>query len=258
MKFQQIRNATAIIEYAEKRFLVDPMLSEKGSFPSFPGTVNSDLANPLVDLPVAITELTQVDAVILTHTHADHWDDAAKEGLPKDLLVFVQNEQDKEEVSLAGFTNIQVVGQETDFEGIRLTKTAGQHGSDKIMEVAGDLLGNVCGLIFQHPSEKTVYLAGDTVWNQYVKDALEKYSPDIVIVNCGDAQIVDLGSIIMDKQDVLNVHKAVPDAYIIATHMEAVNHAVLSRKELRDFSVENDFAGSIYIPKDGETVVLSA
>lgn len=30
MKIQQIRNATIIIEYAGKRFLVDPMLGEKG------------------------------------------------------------------------------------------------------------------------------------------------------------------------------------------------------------------------------------
>ena len=29
MKFQQLRNATIIIEYAGKKFLVDPMLGEK-------------------------------------------------------------------------------------------------------------------------------------------------------------------------------------------------------------------------------------
>lgn len=36
MKIQQIRNATIIIEYAGKRFLVDPMLGGKGSFAPFP------------------------------------------------------------------------------------------------------------------------------------------------------------------------------------------------------------------------------
>jgi L-ascorbate metabolism protein UlaG (beta-lactamase superfamily) len=41
MKFQQLRNATLIIEYAGKKFLVDPMLAEKGAFPGFEGTVNS-------------------------------------------------------------------------------------------------------------------------------------------------------------------------------------------------------------------------
>ncbi len=31
MKFHQIRNATAIIHYAGKKILIDPMLSAKGS-----------------------------------------------------------------------------------------------------------------------------------------------------------------------------------------------------------------------------------
>lgn len=256
MKFQQIRNATAIIEYAGRRFLVDPMLSGKGSFPGFPGTANCELSNPLVDLPVPIHELSQVDAVILTHTHADHWDETAKAVLPKDLLVFVQNKQDQEELGSAGFTNIRVLGSETEFEGIRLIKTPGQHGSDAIMEKLGDLLGTVCGVIFKHPSEKTLYLAGDTVWNHHVEDSLETYNPEVVILNSGDAQVVGLGSIIMGKWDVLKVHEAVPNAKLIATHMEAVNHAVLSRKELREFSIKKGFDTSLAVPEDGETVVI--
>jgi L-ascorbate metabolism protein UlaG (beta-lactamase superfamily) len=61
MKFTQIRNATIKIEYAGKKFLVDPMLSAKGAFPGFPGTVNSHIANPTVDLSVPMTEILDVD-----------------------------------------------------------------------------------------------------------------------------------------------------------------------------------------------------
>lgn len=41
MKIQQIRNATLIIEYAGTRFLIDPLLAEKGAYPGFEGTANS-------------------------------------------------------------------------------------------------------------------------------------------------------------------------------------------------------------------------
>lgn len=51
MKLTQIRNATLKVEYAGKKFLIDPMLSVKGAFPGFPGTLNSHVANPMVDLP---------------------------------------------------------------------------------------------------------------------------------------------------------------------------------------------------------------
>ena len=35
MNIEHIRNATAVIEYGGKRILIDPMLSDKGSFDPF-------------------------------------------------------------------------------------------------------------------------------------------------------------------------------------------------------------------------------
>lgn len=49
-------------------------------------------------LPVPVTQLLNVDAVILTHLHLDHFDETAKELLDKDIKLFVQNEADKAEV----------------------------------------------------------------------------------------------------------------------------------------------------------------
>lgn len=38
MNITHIRNATQIIDYAGKKFLIDPMLADKGAWPGFPGT----------------------------------------------------------------------------------------------------------------------------------------------------------------------------------------------------------------------------
>lgn len=38
MDFQHIRNATLIVEYAGKKFLIDPMLSDKSIYPLFPNS----------------------------------------------------------------------------------------------------------------------------------------------------------------------------------------------------------------------------
>jgi L-ascorbate metabolism protein UlaG (beta-lactamase superfamily) len=109
MQFTQIRNATLMVEFAGKKFLVDPMLAEQGGWPGFEGTVNSHTPNPTVALPVSLRELLDVDAVIVTHTHLDHWDDAAKQLVPKDRLLFAQNRKDAQEIQAAGFRNVRVL-----------------------------------------------------------------------------------------------------------------------------------------------------
>ena len=45
MNITHIRNATQRIDYAGKRFLIDPMLADKGAWPGFPGTARSELRN---------------------------------------------------------------------------------------------------------------------------------------------------------------------------------------------------------------------
>ena len=72
MKFQEIRSATAIITFGGVRFLLDPWLGEKGSIPPIPGSPNPDLRCPVSDLPLPISEILKVDAVIATHLHFDH------------------------------------------------------------------------------------------------------------------------------------------------------------------------------------------
>lgn len=55
------------------------MLAEKGRYAGFEGTLNSHLRNPLVELPMKAEDtFKDVDAIILTHTHEDHWDKVAQ------------------------------------------------------------------------------------------------------------------------------------------------------------------------------------
>ncbi|TYP73234.1 MBL fold metallo-hydrolase [Paenibacillus methanolicus] len=252
MKVTQIRNATLIVEYAGKTFLIDPLLAEKGAYPPIANSIRQDQRNPLVDLPLPIDHIIKADAVVVTHLHLDHFDDAAKAALPKDIKLFVQSEADAVEVRKAGFQRVEVLQADTVFEDIQLCITQGEHGRGPLVK----LLGPVSGVVFKHPSEKTLYVAGDTVWYEGVQAEIAAHQPDVIAVNGGDNQFLQGGSLVMGKDDIYEVHKAAPEATIIATHMEAVNHWTLSRAELRDFIAEKGIASRVLVPEDGESYVF--
>lgn len=250
MNIKQIRNATIIVEYANKKFLIDPMLAEKGTYPPFQNTIRQDQRNPIVDLPISLDQIINVDAVILTHLHLDHFDDTAQKLLPKDMKMFVQNEEEAKEVRNVGFQDVEVLQGDTIFEGIQLVKTKGEHGrGEELLK----LMGEVCGVVFKHLTEKTLYVAGDTVWYEGVQEELDTHNPDIIIVNGGDNQVLEFGSLIMGKEDIYEVYKAAPNAKIIVVHMEAVNHWGLSREELKDFMKEKAMDSRVLVPDDGES-----
>ncbi|MFC0469789.1 MBL fold metallo-hydrolase [Halalkalibacter kiskunsagensis] len=256
MNIQLIRNATLVVEYAGKKFLIDPMLAEKGALPAFGPTVGlpeaprQDQNNPLVSLPTFVDNITQdIDAVIVTHLHPDHWDMAAVEALPKDIKLFSQNEEDATVIRNAGFQNVEVLKEDTILEDIQLIKTKGEHGRGEILKAAG----HVCGVVFKHSSEKTLYVAGDTVWYDAVQEVINTHNPEIIVVNAGDNQFNIGGSLVMGKDDVYEVYKAAPNAKIISTHMEAVNHWTLSREELKNFTNEKGISDKVLVPSDGES-----
>ena len=109
MNITQIRNATQLITYAGKRFLIDPMLAPKGAYPGFPGTARADIRNPMVELPVDVQTLLDTDAVIVTHTHDDHWDQYAVELIAKHKPIYVQNDSDAALLRGQGFHNLTVM-----------------------------------------------------------------------------------------------------------------------------------------------------
>lgn len=151
MQVTQVRNATLLIHYAGTRFLMNPMLSAKGSLPGFEGTANSQLRNPLVELPLPMTEILDVDAVIVTHNHLDHWDPAL---LPKHLPLFVQHQKDADSISASGFKDVRLLSEQAEFAGIRLHQTEGQHGDDQVMAVLAERLGEVSGVVFSIPQRR--------------------------------------------------------------------------------------------------------
>ena len=260
LSLQHIRNATIKLSSGGSTFLIDPMFAEVGAYEGFPNTYRSWLRNPLTPLPMPVKEIIDgVDAVILTHTHLDHWDKAAQEALPRDIPFYVQNEEDASAVRAQGFTNVRVMKDSDEFGKVKMERTATQHGSRAMYAdpELGRMLGEVMGVVFTSPSGKKAWLVGDTIWFEGVDEALARHEPDVIIVNAGgaamsDEKYRDAPEIIMGKEDVRKMVEKMPKADVVAIHMDAINHMTVDRKDLAEYVREHGIRDRVLIPFDGE------
>lgn len=260
MQFQQIRGATVVVTFGGKRFLVDPFFAEKNSTPPVPSPYNNT-PNPLVDLPVPVEQLVAVDAVIVTHMHHfDHFDETARNAIPKGKPMFTQNAGEDEDMRKLGFKDVTVLTKDGVLFGeVTLFRTDAAHGQGEAADTnyrAFGIPADASGVVLRHPGEKTLYIAGDTLWYEGVESAIARHRPEIIVLNAALAAFADETPILMGTDGVFEVVKAAPTATVIASHLDAVNHARIGRAEMRKFVEENALADRVYIPEDGETLSL--
>jgi len=227
------------------RLLVDPMLSDAGAMAAIQNSPQPR-PNPLVALPMPVEQvLDGVNAVLVTHTHRDHWDDAAIQLVAKDLPLFCQPE-DLAKMESTHFVNAAAVHDARNWSKICITRTGGHHGTGDI----GKAMAPVSGYVMQSEGEPTLYIGGDTIWYREVSDAIEQFHPDVIVLNSGGARFLQGDPITMMPSDVIHVCHAAPKAKVMAVHMQAINHCLVTRDELAE---QADVAGvSVMIPDDGE------
>jgi len=244
---QLIRNATILVDVGDTTFLVDPMFTPQGEMPTitdnpavpdFLTTANQN-RNPLVPLPDI--DLSY-DAVVVTHRHPDHWDEAAKEELDADVPLFCQPEE-ADAFTDEGFTDVQPVDDKTSFGDITIHRTPGRHGHGELAEG----MGPVSGFVFE--ADETIYVAGDTIWYEPVEKTLDRFDPDMIVLNGGEAQFEQGDPITMGIEDISAVRDTT-DATVVVVHMEAINHCLLTRDELRSATE------GVHVPEDGKQISL--
>ena len=238
MELTLVRNATLLLELAGKRVLVDPMLDDEGARPPIEGTRNP-VPNPTAPLPMPAEEVVAgLDAVIVTHRHRDHLDGTAEELLPRDVPVFCQPE-DEDALRELG-VDARAVDDEVEWDGLRIVRTPGRHGTGPIADALAPVSGFVLG---------GLYIAGDTVWYEGVEATIERHQPRVAVVNAGGAEFAEGGLIIMGIDDVREVAARVPT--VVAVHLEALNHCYLTRAAIRASLPD------VLVPADGETLEIA-
>jgi L-ascorbate metabolism protein UlaG (beta-lactamase superfamily) len=252
MRIRFVRHATFVFEAGGRRVMVDPMLAPAGATGPVAGTPNQR-RNPLVDLPFddvgMLALLEGLEVVLVTHTHNDHWDGRARDLIPRHTPILCQTE-DWDDISASGFRRVTPVEDGLKWDGLRFARAGGRHGTGEI----GEQMGPVSGFVVRAQGSPTLYVAGDTIWCPEVEEALDVHGPDVVVVNAGAARFLEGDPITMTAEEVARVCRALPNALIIAVHMEAINHCLLTRDDLRVELQREGLAHRVKIPADGETL----
>jgi len=179
--------------------------------------------------------------------------------IPKYIPIFVQNASDKKLIQSQGFPDIRVVGINTPFKGITITKTLGQHGCEEMLKIPSfaEMLGESMGFVLRAPGEKTVYFSGDTIWHEYVELAINKYKPDIIVFKCSSRQIWRISRNHYDgPEDVKKCYEFCKTAKIIPVHMDSYPHCLCTTDKMKKFVEENKLQNRVIVPTDGEILKL--
>lgn len=242
MKLQLIRSATLKINYLNECFLIDPYFAEKFSRPSFTGKSK----NPLVDLPLSIDDiLSKVEMIIISHLHSDHFDSVAQSTIDKNILIICQPE-DEVQIKDMPFKNVHAIDSTYRWKNISIKRTYAKHGSGYVLSE----MGITSGFLFKADGEPSIYWTGDTILCDKVKEILIKERPEIIITHSCGAEWGNGVKIVMDKVETIEICKLLPNSIIIATHMDSLDHATVSRVDLRQYARENNI-------KDNQLIILN-
>lgn len=249
MLIQLIRSATLKLEMSGTRLLIDPWLAEKGAGRSYSGRAQS----PLVELPLSVEEILDgVDAVLISHLHSDHFDEVAQRVIPKQIPILC-HARDAEAIRAMGFEDVRTVGEGMDVGAIRIRTTDGRHGPP---EVLGDM-GEVSGFLLSSKDEPLLYWAGDTILCSPVEAVLRSERPAVVVVHGCGALWEGKGPLVMDGEMVLETARISAGATVIVTHLNAVDHATVSRADIRRLAAAGAIgADRLVIPEDGEMLTF--
>jgi len=217
-----VGTATTILEWEGIRLMTDPNFLHAGDHVHLgPGVTGTRQTNPAIDLH----ELPRIDVVLLSHYHADHFDQDVEASLRRSLPIITtphakdhlsnksENEAFTSVYDLDTFQSMMVdiksssQAQGSKAPAIKITAMPGKHVPTGILSTLNDLAGAVpptngwmveLGYSASGVGDDTfvsgyrIYISGDTLMVDELKEIPERYrgqNIDLMLVHLGGTSI---------------------------------------------------------------------
>jgi len=123
--------------------------------------------------------------------------------------------------------------------------------------MVGMLMEHGVGYFIEVPGEPSLYVSGDTILTDPVRQFVARVQPHVSLIPAGGARFDLGGDIIMGMDEAIEFTR-ISRGMVVANHLEALSHCPVTRAELRAVAVRSGVGERLRIPEDGETVECTA
>ncbi|GMA42147.1 MBL fold metallo-hydrolase [Mobilicoccus caccae] len=250
--------ATTILRLGPFTLLTDPNFLHRGQRAYLgKGLVSKRLTDPSRQ----VEDLPDLDAVLLSHLHGDHFDRVARRGLDRSLPVLTTPHAAKR---LQGWGFEGADGLDTwrsrtlerDGLGLRVTAMPGRHGPGIADRLLPPVMGSVLELDTGTGRPLRIYISGDTLYRPWLREVRERCGPiDAAVVHLGGTRVLGL-LVTMDDRQGADLVELLEPAVTVPIHYD--DYPVF-RSPLADFVAtwkRRGLPGELRLVQRGQTISL--
>ena len=221
---------TALLEFGGVRLLTDPTFDPAGSEFRAAAYVLRKTQGPAI----APDSLGRIDAVLLSHDqHFDNLDASGRELLSRVGRVLTTEtgagRLGPPAQGLAPWQSVEISA--PDQRKLRVTATQARHGPAHMDR--GPVIGFV--LTYSDAPDDSVYVSGDTVWFEDLREISRRFSIRVAILFMGAARVAAVGPwhLTFTAAEGVEAARAFEDAMIAPLHFEGWEHFSESRDQIQ-------------------------
>jgi L-ascorbate metabolism protein UlaG (beta-lactamase superfamily) len=255
-----VGNATMVIRYGGFTLLTDPNFLRRGQRAYLGYGLSSRRVR---DPAISVGELPELDGVVLSHLHGDHWDRVAHRHLDRDLLIVTTTHASRRLIR-HGFGHAHGLRQWQQHEltkqgrSVRITAMPGRHA----FGLAGRLLPPVMGAMVEFGTARggtdlRMYISGDTLMCPELQEIPRRYPDiDVGVVHLGGTSLLGLATVTMDARQGAEWTQLVGCRRVVPIHYD--DYTVF-KSPLSDFEAQarrRGFADDLHVVERGTAMPL--
>jgi len=215
-----IGNATVLLRIGDFTLLTDPAFGPAGSRVSLGyGLWTKRLRDPVLD-PLADADL---DAVLLSHLHGDHFDRAARRRLDPGLPIITTPQAERrlrrQFRAVRGLPTWESHEWSRGNQQLRVTAVPGKHGPGLADALLPDVMGTVIEFKVAGQRGLTLYVTGDTLCMSRLDQIPRRFGDiDTMLIHLGGTRVLGLLLTMDERQGtrlahLIGAHRTIPIHY---------------------------------------------